>query len=55
MTETMTLQDPQGSTNPRKKWVLIGAGVLVALLVAGAAYLFIPGLGKTKLGACEDQ
>ena len=31
MTETMTSQDPQGSTNPRKKWVLIGAGVLVAL------------------------
>ncbi len=51
MTETMTSQDPQGSTNPRKKWVLIGAGVLVALLVAGAAYLFIPGLGKTKISA----
>ena len=51
MTETMTSQDSQGSTNPRKKWVLIGAGVLVALLVAGAAYLFVPGLGKTKISA----
>lgn len=45
MTETTA------STDSRKKWVLIGAGVLVALLVAGAAYLFVPGLGKNKVSA----
>lgn len=41
----------QDSAVPRKKWLLIGAGVLVALLVAGAAYLLVPGLGKNKISA----
>ncbi|MCJ0902915.1 MCE family protein [Rhodococcus sp. ARC_M6] len=45
MTETTA------STDPRKKWILIGAGALVALLVAGVAYLFVPGLSKNKISA----
>ncbi|NMM82960.1 mammalian cell entry protein [Rhodococcus sp. SRB_17] len=39
------------STNPRKKWIFVGAGAMVAVLLAGAAYLFIPGLGKNKISA----
>ncbi|MCD2106057.1 MCE family protein [Rhodococcus erythropolis] len=39
------------TTNPRKKWILVGAGLVVAALLVGAAYLFIPGLGKNKISA----
>ncbi|MFE4500589.1 MCE family protein [Rhodococcus sp. NPDC056743] len=45
------MTDTTASTGSRKKWVLIGAVALVLLLVAAAAYLLIPGLGKTKVSA----
>lgn len=45
------MTDTTASTNSRKKWILICAGALVALLVAGAAYLLLPGLGKNKISA----
>ncbi|MDH6284483.1 MCE family protein [Prescottella agglutinans] len=46
------MSDEQNMSNPRKRWMIVGGAVVVALAViaAGVVYLF-PGLGKTTITA----
>ncbi|WP_430330872.1 MCE family protein [Rhodococcus sp. ACT016] len=46
------MSDEQKQTNPRKRWMLVGGAVVIALAVIAAGVVFLfPGLGKTTITA----